>query len=152
MYHFAYGSNMNIAELKKYCCNKNITIVGPGYLDNYIFRYRLIKGKLPIKAKANIEPRKGSKVYGLIINIDGSLDKLHKKEGVLDFIYEINKNFKIHSISDKKIYNCFSYVMKNDIKLEQGRPSYCYYKKILDGCNSFNFPKSYLKRINYFSQ
>jgi len=37
MYHFAYGSNMNINELKKYCSRKNITIIGTGYLDNYIF-------------------------------------------------------------------------------------------------------------------
>ena len=75
MYHFAYGSNMNINELKKYCSCKNIKIIGTGYLDNYIFRYRLIYGKLRIKAKANIEPRKGSKVYGLIVNIKGSLPK-----------------------------------------------------------------------------
>ena len=92
MYHFAYGSNMNINELKKYCSRKNITIIGTGYLDNYIFRYRLIYGKLRIKAKANIEPRKGSTVYGLIVNIKGSLNKLHKKEGLLDHIYIIHKN------------------------------------------------------------
>ena len=148
MYHFAYGSNMNINELKKYCSCKNIKIIGTGYLDNYIFRYRLIKGKLRIKAKANIEPRKGSKVYGLIVNIKGSLNKLHKKEGLLDYIYIIQKNLKIHSVSDKKIYNCFSYVMENNIKLEESKPSRSYCKKILDAAQSFNFPKSYLKRIN----
>ena len=31
MYHFAYGSNMNINELKKYILCKNIIIVGIGY-------------------------------------------------------------------------------------------------------------------------
>jgi len=147
MYYFAYGSNMNISELKKYCSCKNI---GSGYLNNYIFRYRLIKNKLSIKAKANIEPRKGSKVYGVIIKIEGSIDKLNKKEGLLDFIYLIQKNLKIQSISDKKIYNCFSYVMHNDIILEESYPSLSYCKNILDAANLFNFPKSYLKRINCY--
>ena len=37
MLYFAYGSNMNINELKKYCPCKNIKIIDTGYLDNYIF-------------------------------------------------------------------------------------------------------------------
>ena len=148
MYHFAYGSNMNIHELKKYCSCKNIKIIGTGYLDNYIFRYRLIKGKLRIKAKANIEPRKNSKVYGLIVKINGSLNKLHKKEGLLNNIYIIKNNLKIFSFSDKKIYKCFSYVMDYDVILEQSKPSRSYCKKILDAAISFDFPKYYLKRIN----
>ena len=44
MYHFAYGSNMNINELKKYITS-DVKIIGVGYLDNYIFRYRKIKGR-----------------------------------------------------------------------------------------------------------
>ena len=73
MLYFAYGSNMNINELKNIVLGKNIKIIDTGYLDNYIFRYRLIKGKKNIKAKANIEPRKNSKVYGLVIDIKGIL-------------------------------------------------------------------------------
>ena len=37
MYHFAYGSNMNIFELKKYLCDLDFKIIGPGYLEDYIF-------------------------------------------------------------------------------------------------------------------
>ena len=53
MYHFAYGSNMNINELKKYITSY-VKIIGVGYLDNYIFRYRKIKGR-KLSAKGNIE-------------------------------------------------------------------------------------------------
>ena len=80
---------------------KNIKIIDTGYLDNYIFRYRLIKGK-NLKAKANIEPRKNSKVYGLIIIIIGSINKL-TKEGLFDNIYFIKHNLKVHSLLLKKL-------------------------------------------------
>ena len=64
MYHFAYGSNMNIFELKKYLCEKNFKIIGPGYLEDYIFTYRTFNNR-KLSAKANIEKRRKSTVYGL---------------------------------------------------------------------------------------
>ena len=147
MLYFAYGSNMNINELKKYCPCKNIKIIDTGYLDNYIFRYRLIKGKKNIKAKANIEPRKNSKVYGLVIDIKGTINKLNKKEGLFDNIYFIKHKLKIHSISSNKIYNCFAYIMQPSVRLKIDQPSFNYCKKIFDAATLLNFPKSYLKRI-----
>ena len=54
MYHFAYGSNMNIFELKKYLCKNNFKIIGSGYLENYIFTYRTFNNR-KLSAKANIE-------------------------------------------------------------------------------------------------
>ena len=147
MFYFAYGSNMNINELKKYCPCKNIKIIDTGYLDNYIFRYRTIQGKKKIKAKANIEPRKNSKVYGLIINITGSIRKLNKKEDFFNNIYFIKHKLKVHSISTRKTYNCFAYIMEPSVRLQESKPSINYCKKIFDAATLLNFPKSYLKRI-----
>tara|TARA_B100000674_G_C37811518_1_gene901317 strand:- start:46 stop:468 length:423 start_codon:yes stop_codon:yes gene_type:complete len=140
---------MNINELKKYCPCKNIKIIDTGYLDNYIFQYRLIKGKKNIKAKANIEPRKNSKVYGLVININGTINKLNKKEGLFDNIYFIKHKLKIHSISSNKIYSCFAYIMEPSVRLKISQPSFNYCKKIFDAATLLNFPKPYLKRILY---
>ena len=42
VYYFAYGSNMNLQEMKKYV-NNNMKIIGIGKLHNYIFKYRVFK-------------------------------------------------------------------------------------------------------------
>ena len=104
MYHFAYGSNMNINELKKYITS-DVKIIGVGYLDKYIFRYRKIKGR-KLFAKGNIEKRKGSRVYGLVFEISGSLEKLHKKEGVFNDTYQIEV-FHVTLVENKKKIRCF---------------------------------------------
>ena len=147
MYHFAYGSNMNINELKKYILCKNITIVGIGYLDNYIFRYRYIKNR-KLSAKANVEPHKNSKVYGIIFKITGSLNKLHKKEGIFNNSYYI-QNFNIHLTKSLNITNktikCFVYVMEPHRVGSIGKPSKLYKNNILKSANYYNFPSSYIR-------
>ena len=147
MYHFAYGSNMNINELKKYILCKNIIIVGIGYLDNHIFRYRYIKNR-KLSAKANIEPYKNSKVYGIIFKITGSLNKLHKKEGIFNNTYYI-RNYNITltkslNITNKKI-KCFVYVMEPDRIGDVGKPSKRYKINIIKSATYYNFPSQYIR-------
>ena len=144
MYHFAYGSNMNIFELKKYLCDSDFKIIGPGYLDNYIFTYRKFTTR-QLSAKANIEQRKNSKVYGLIVKIKKNCEKLDKKEGLHHGLYYKQRNLKIKHCNDNKIYNCFSYIMCSDKIADLDNPSKSYRKRILSGASLINLPKTYIK-------
>ena len=143
MYHFAYGSNMNIFELKKYLCEKNFKIIGSGYLENFIFTYRTFNNR-KLSAKANIEKRKNSKVYGLIIKIHKNCSKLDKKEGVHKGLYYKHKNLYIKHCETNKKYNCFSYIMCSDKILEYDNPSKKYRNKILSGAKIINLPNTYI--------
>jgi hypothetical protein len=142
MYHFAYGSNMNMNELKKFLNNK-IKIIGVGYLDNYIFKYRKIKNR-KLSAKGNIEKRNGSRVYGIIFELKGSLENLHKKEGIFNYTYKIDF-FDIKLLKNNKKVLCFSYIMTQTAIDKIGKPSKNYKNKIVSIANKFNFPLQYIK-------
>ena len=142
MYHFAYGSNMNINELKKYITS-DVKIIGVGYLDNYIFRYRKIKGR-KLFAKGNIEKRNGSRVYGLVFEINSSLEKLHKKEGVFNDIYQVEV-FNITLLKNKKNVRGFSYIMTKNAIDQIGRPSEEYKNNLVKTAIKYDFPLQYIK-------
>ena len=142
MYHFAYGSNMNTDELKKYLAS-DIKIIGVGYLDNYIFKYRKIKDR-KLSAKGNIEKRSGSRVYGIVFELNGSLEKLHKKEGVFNYTYQIDF-FNIKLLKNKKKVLCFSYIMTKNAIDKIGKPSKNYKKNIVKTAIKFDFPLQYIK-------
>ena len=145
MYHFAYGSNMNINELKKYL-KSDIKIIGVGYLDNYIFKYRKIKNR-KLSAKGNIEKRNGSKVYGLVFEINGSLEKLHKKEGIFNNTYQIDF-FNIKLLENRKKVMCFSYIMTKNAIDKIGKPSKNYKNNIIKTAVQYNFPLQYIKKLD----
>ena len=142
MYHFAYGSNMNIGELKKYITS-DIKIIGVGYLDNYIFRYRKIKGR-KLFARGNIEKRTSSRVYGLVFEINGSLEKLHKKEGIFNDTYEVEV-FNISLLKNNKKIRCFSYIITKNAVDQIGMPCKSYRNNIVKTAIKYDFPLQYIK-------
>lgn len=147
MYYFAYGSNMNVVKLKKYLCNAKFNIIGSGYLNDYIFTYRNFTTR-KLSAKANIEPRKNSTVYGLIIEIDYNINnckKLDKKEGVQQGLYYKHYNLTITHCDSNKQYNCFSYIMNYDNINDYGNPSKSYRDTILSSAYKLNIPTLYIK-------
>lgn len=147
MFYFAYGSNMNIFELKKYCNVSDITIYGKGFLNNYSFSYVNIKNKKHLKGKATIEPKNNSKVYGIIYKIKNNLYNLHKKEGLYNNIYYIKKKLQVYSTEHKKYFNCFTYIMSDHVKLNKNNPSIKYRNKILPPAIVYKFPNNYIKKL-----
>lgn len=143
MYHFAYGSNMNIFELKKYLCDSDFKIIGPGYLENYIFTYRsFINRKL--SGKGNIEKRKNSRVYGLIIKINKNCKKLDKKEGLYLGLYYKHSSLKVKLCNNNKVYKCFSYIMNKNVIEDFSNPSKKYRNRILSGAKMIDLPTQYI--------
>ncbi len=143
MYHFAYGSNMNIYELKKYLDENDFSIIGDGYIENYIFCYRKFLTRR-LSGKANIEERKNSKVYGLIVKIHNNVGKLDKKEGC-DLGLYYKKGMRVRHCDTNKVYKCFSYVMSEEKRGDCENPSKLYRKKIVSGARIINLPESYIK-------
>jgi len=134
---------MNIFELKKYLCDSDFKIIGPGYLENYIFTYRsFINRKL--SGKANIEKRKNSRVYGLIIKINKNCKKLDKKEGLHLGLYYKHSSLKIKHSNSHKYYNCFSYIMNKSLIEDFSNPSKKYKNRILSGAKMIDLPTQYI--------
>tara|TARA_Y100000385_G_C12789634_1_gene507059 strand:+ start:182 stop:631 length:450 start_codon:yes stop_codon:yes gene_type:complete len=149
MLYFAYGSNMSINHLLKYCKCKDFIIVDTGYIENYIFKYRSIIGHKKTGV-GNIEKRKGSKVFGVVFKINEYAKKrINIKEGMKHGIYNI-EHVIIHSNTSDKSYRCFSYIMNKDKRGVEKPPTKKYKKIVMDGAINNNLPLKHIKRLNYF--
>jgi len=133
---------MNINELNKYLLS-DVKLIGVGYLDNYIFRYKKIKNR-KLTAKGNIEKRNGSRVYGLVFEIDGSLEKLHRKEGIFNNIYQVEL-FNVTLLENKKKIRCFSYIMTKSSIDQIGIPCKKYRNNIVKTAIKYDFPLQYIR-------
>ena len=72
--YFAYGSNMNVAQMKERCPN-NIEAVGPAKLENYEFGF-------DSRGYANIRSKQGEYVWGFVWEIGEScISSLDRYEG-----------------------------------------------------------------------
>ena len=75
--YFAYGSNINLEQMAYRC--PDATVVGPVTLENYELLFR---GNGDGFGVATIEPKEGSKVFGLLWNITPKCEKsLDRYEG-----------------------------------------------------------------------
>jgi len=155
MYYFAYGSNLDLNHFSKYIPKKYIKIIGIGYINNYIFKYRTLKNTSLKSGVANIEKRLNSKTYGIIYEISNNADlsKLDKKEGYISNSNEYNKYNKIIIntilLDNNKKYDCFCYIMNDKFKLEEKKPRLEYLQYLENGYKNHNLPKQFLKRIYY---
>tara|TARA_B000000557_G_C20746109_1_gene430781 strand:- start:622 stop:1074 length:453 start_codon:yes stop_codon:yes gene_type:complete len=146
--YFAYGSNMSIEHMLKYCFDNEFKIINIGILRDYIYRYRTLIG-YKYTGVGNIEKRKGSKVYGIIYDINkNGLKKLNKKEGLMNNLYYIDE-LNIYSINGKKKYKCKIYKMNHDKVGIEKSPTNKYRKMLLDSAIHNRFPKTYINRLLY---
>ena len=129
MLYFAYGANMNQLYLQTKLPHNSFKFIDYGYLPNYIFRYRCA-GLSGNRGVGNIEPRKGSRAYGVVIDLrNDAVHKLNSIEGFksLDNINNIyDKIFNINIISyfnPHQIYKCFIYKI-NPLKINATQNKY----------------------------
>jgi gamma-glutamylcyclotransferase (GGCT)/AIG2-like uncharacterized protein YtfP len=75
MYYFAYGSSMNFHQMRR-VCGWHFTMLGRAVLPDFEFG-------LDLRGYANIRPKSGAKVHGILYNIDEQvLAPLDEYEGV----------------------------------------------------------------------
>lgn len=123
--YFAYGSNINLDQMARRC--PNAKVVGPVKLEGYELTFR---GRMDGSGVANIEPKEGSVVHGLLWRITPSC------EAALD-LYEgaprlyAQQNVAVRDSKGRK-RNVMAYVMTEQFR-EPAMPSRYYFDGILDG-------------------
>lgn len=138
-YYIAYGSNLNIRQMRMRC--PSARIIGTSEIPDYEL---LFKGS-KTGSYLTIEPKKGSRVpvaaWEVSIEDEQALDRY---EGFPTFYYKQEMLLPIKGIRSGKIRrrNTFVYIMHEDRVL--GVPSNFYMQTCLSGYKSFGFDPKFL--------
>lgn len=123
--YFAYGSNINLDQMAYRC--PNATVIGAVTLEGYELTFR---GRADGSGVANIEPKQGASVPGLLWNITPDCERtLDRYEGA-PRLY-VQQDVTVRDARGRE-YNVMAYVM-TDLFREPAIPSPFYYQGIRDG-------------------
>ena len=158
MYYFAYGANLDTKYLVQYIDTDNIHIVGSAYVENYILKFRNVNIPNIRSGVANLEPRKGSKTYGVIYQYDNPtiLSNIDTREGYIsnnnpDNIYnKITLQCKL--VDTNKTVSCSVYIMNDFVKMDERKPRLKYLSYLKNGNKTHCLPKEHLQRIQYLEK
>ena len=137
-YYLAYGSNLNIGQMKTRC--PGARMVGTAVLDGYRLMF---KGSLT-GSYLTIEKEEGQKVPLGVWDVDDyDLARLDAYEGYPAFYYRKRMKVKV-TRKDGTRGECEAlvYIMHEDRKL--GCPTDFYMRTCLEGYRDFGFDKDYL--------
>lgn len=138
-YYIAYGSNLNVRQMKMRC--PGATILGTAKLKNYEL---LFKGS-KTGSYLTIEKKEGSTVPVVIWEVTESDEKsLDRYEGCPIFYYkkEMKLQYKGIRTGKRRTVNAFVYIMHEENPI--GVPSIYYMKTCIDGYDTFYFDKNIL--------
>ena len=138
-YYIAYGSNLNVKQMKMRC--PGATILGTTKLKNYEL---LFKGS-KTGSYLTIEKKEGSTVPVVIWEVTESDEKaLDRYEGYPIFYYkkEMKLQYKGIRTGKRRTVNAFVYIMHEENPV--GVPSIYYIKTCIDGYDTFYFDKNIL--------
>lgn len=138
-YYIAYGSNLNVKQMKMRC--PGATILGTAKLKDYEL---LFKGS-KTGSYLTIEKMEGSTVPVVIWEVTESDEKsLDRYEGYPIFYYkkEMKLQYKGIRTGKRRTVNAFVYIMQEENPV--GVPSIYYMKTCIDGYDTFYFDKNIL--------
>ena len=138
-YYVAYGSNLNVRQMKMRC--PGATILGTAKLKDYEL---LFKGS-KTGSYLTIEKKEGSTVPVAIWEVTESDEKsLDRYEGYPIFYYkkEMKLQYKGIRTGKRRTVNAFVYIMNEENPI--GVPSIYYMKTCIDGYDTFYFDKNIL--------
>lgn len=139
-YYIAYGSNLNINQMKRRC--PTARAIGTGFIENYelLFKGSKTGGYL------TIEKAEGKSLPVAIWKVT-ELDEqaLDRYEGYPTFYYKADVEIDIKGIKTGKEYRkkAFVYIMHED--RDVGMPSKYYVMTCLEGYKTFGFSPKYLE-------
>ena len=140
-YYVAYGSNLNVAQMRYRC--PNAKVIGTAWLEDYQL---LFKGS-KTGSYLTVEPKKGSRVPLGVWEVDERDElRLDRYEGYPDFYYKKELRLKIKGIVTDKVRerDCFIYIMHEDRPL--GLPSTGYISVCSEGYRNFRFEQLHLMK------
>lgn len=138
-YYVAYGSNLNVRQMKMRC--PGATILGTAKLKDYEL---LFKGS-KTGSYLTIEKKEGSTVPVAIWEVTESDEKsLDRYEGYPIFYYkkEMKLQYKGIRTGKRRTVDAFVYIMNEENPI--GVPSIYYMKTCIDGYDTFFFDKNIL--------
>lgn len=138
-YYVAYGSNLNVRQMKMRC--PGATILGTAKLKDYEL---LFKGS-KTGSYLTIEQKKGSTVPVAIWEVTESDEKsLDRYEGYPIFYYKKKMKLQYKGIrtGKRRTVDAFVYIMNEENPI--GVPSIYYMKTCIDGYDTFYFDKNIL--------
>lgn len=138
-YYIAYGSNLNIPQMRIRC--PGARIIGTSVIDDYQL---LFKGS-KTGSYLTIEPKAGAEVPVVVWEVTEPDEKaLDRYEGYPNFYYKKEMTLDIKGIRTKKVRrrDAFVYIMHEEREL--GTPSWYYVNTCLDGYRAFGFDEKYL--------
>ena len=138
-YYIAYGSNLNIPQMRMRC--PGARIIGTSVIEDYQL---LFKGS-KTGSYLTIEPMEGAEVPVVIWEVTESDEKaLDRYEGYPNFYYKKEMTLDIKGIITGKVRrrDAFVYIMHEEREL--GIPSWYYVNTCLDGYRAFGFDEKYL--------
>ena len=138
-YYVAYGSNLNVKQMKMRC--PGATILGTAKLKDYEL---LFKGS-KTGSYLTIEKKEGSTVPVVIWKVTESDEKaIDRYEGYPIFYYkkEMKLQYKGIRTGKRRTVDAFVYIMNEQNPV--GVPSIYYMKTCIDGYDAFYFDKNIL--------
>ena len=138
-YYIAYGSNLNIRQMRMRC--PSARIIGTSEIPDYELIFKGSK----TGSYLTIEPKKGSWVPVAAWEVSAEDEQaLDRYEGFPTFYYKKEMLLPIKGIRSGKIRrrNTFMYIMHEDRVL--GVPSNFYMQTCLSGYKSFGFDPKFL--------
>ena len=138
-YYIAYGSNLNIPQMRMRC--PGARIIGTSVIEDYQL---LFKGS-KTGSYLTIEPMEGAEVPVVIWEVTETDEKaLDRYEGYPNFYYKKEMTLDIKGIRTGKVRrrDAFVYIMHEERELVI--PSWYYVNTCLDGYRAFGFDEKYL--------
>lgn len=138
-YYIAYGSNLNIPQMRMRC--PGARIIGTSVIEDYQL---LFKGS-KTGSYLTIESMEGAEVPVVIWEVTETDEKaLDRYEGYPNFYYKKEMTMDIKGIRTGKVRrrDAFAYIMHEEREL--GIPSWYYVNTCLDGYRAFGFDEKYL--------
>ena len=133
-YYIAYGSNLNIEQMRFRCLDARI--IGTASLDGWEL---LFKGS-KTGSYLTVEPKTGSTVPVAVWEVsEADEQNLDRYEGFPAFYYKKEMNLTIKGIKTGRLRKrrVFVYIMHEDRPI--GKPSHYYLATCIDGYKSFGF-------------
>lgn len=136
-YYIAYGSNLNVKQMKVRCPQSEI--IGTGEIKDYEL---LFKGS-KTGAYLTIEKKKGSTVPVAVYQVSETDEKnLDRYEGFPHFYYKSEFTIPVELKTGTENITAFAYIMHEERKI--AKPSAMYFNTCVHGYRDFEFDTKYL--------
>lgn len=135
--YFAYGSNLNLQQMKKRC--PTARLLGTGTVEDYQL---LIRGRCEGESYLTVEPKQGEKVPVAAFTVEPSdVEELDIYEDVAGGLYRIEPICT--EISGHGMISGFWYVMNDADRLP---PSQEYWDAVVEGYHDMGFDTAVLEK------